>query len=153
MMRPPQHYAWRGFGQLSAIELYSLLRLRCAVFVVEQQCPYLDLDGRDLEADHLLAWEQNDRLSGYLRVFAPDKLDAIARIGRVVTSSEGRGTGLGRWLVHEALDFIAKRHGGVQVEISAQARLERFYADFGFRRSSADYLEDGILHCDMLRSP
>lgn len=148
----PQRHAWRGFGQLSAGELYLLLRLRCEVFVVEQQCAYLDVDGRDLEAEHLLAWGDHDHLSGYLRVFAPDKVNATAQIGRVVTSPEDRSTGLGRWLMHEALDFIAKRHGGVQIKISAQAHLERFYTDFGFRRSSADYAEDGILHCEMLRS-
>jgi ElaA protein len=152
MITPPQQYAWRGFDQLSTTELYLLLRLRCEVFVVEQRCAYLDIDGRDQEADHLLAWGANDRLSGYLRVFAPGKADASAQIGRVVTSSEGRGAGLGRWMVKEALGFIAKRQGDVQVKISAQVYLERFYADFGFRRSSDDYSEDGILHCEMLRA-
>jgi ElaA protein len=151
-MTSPQRYAWRGFGQLSVAELYLLLRLRSEVFVVEQRCAYLDVDGRDLKADHLLAWGPSDRLSGYLRVFAPDNVDATAQIGRVVTAPEDRATGLGRWLMHEAIDFIAERHGGVQIKISAQAHLERFYTDFGFRRSSADYLEDGILHCEMLRS-
>jgi len=112
MITPPQQYAWRGFDQLSTTELYLLLRLRCEVFVVEQRCAYLDIDGRDQEADHLLAWGANDRLSGYLRVFAPGKVDASAQIGRIVTSSEGRGAGLGRWMVKEALGFIAKRHGG-----------------------------------------
>jgi ElaA protein len=152
MMRPPHRYVWRGFRELSAAELYSVLRLRCEVFVVEQQCAYLDVDGRDPEADHLLAWGNNDLLAGCLRVFAPDEADATAQIGRVVTAPEARGTGLGRWLMDEAVDFIAERHGAVRIKISAQAHLERFYTDFGFSRSSADYLEDGILHCEMLRS-
>lgn len=152
MMTPPQRYVWRAFAQLSTAELYALLRLRSEVFVVEQQCIYLDADGRDMEADHLLASRDDDHLAGCLRVFAPDKVTGFAGIGRVITSPEARGTGLGRWLVHEAIDFIAKRHGGVQIEISAQAYLERFYGGFGFKRTSADYLEDGILHCAMLRA-
>ena len=152
MTRPARRYDWRSFEQLSSVELYLLLRLRSEVFVVEQRCAYLDVDGRDLEAHHLLVWGREDRLAGYARVFAPDKVDATAGIGRVVTSAEGRGSGLGRWLMHEALDFIASRHGDVQIRISAQAHLERFYNEFGFRRSSDDYLEDDILHCDMLRS-
>jgi len=152
MTKPPQHHVWRSFGQLTATELYLLLRLRCAVFVVEQQCPYLDIDGRDPAADHLLAWGGNDHLSGYLRVFAPGKTDATAQIGRIVTAPQDRGSGLGRWMMQEALGFIAQRHGDVPVRLSAQGYLERFYAGFGFRRSSDDYSEDGILHCDMLRS-
>ena len=152
MTEPPQRFAWRGFHQLSATELYLLLRLRCEVFVVEQQCAYLDIDGRDLEADHLLAWGADDRLSGYLRVFGPTKGNGVAQIGRIVTSSEDRGLGLGRWLVQEALGFVAERHAGVPVKLSAQVHLERFYAGLGFTRSSDDYSEDGIFHCDMVRS-
>jgi ElaA protein len=150
MSGSPQHHAWRSFAQLSTAELYSLLRLRCEVFVVEQQCAYLDIDGRDPEADHLLAWDSDGCLSGYLRVFGPDATDASARIGRVVTAPGDRKAGLGRWLVRQALDFVTARYGDVPIKISAQVYLERFYADFGFERSSLDYLEDGILHCDML---
>jgi ElaA protein len=152
MIASPERRAWRSFAQLSAAELYSLLRLRCEVFVVEQQCAYPDIDGRDPEANHLLAWDSSGRLCACLRVFGPDGTDA-ARIGRVVTSSADRGAGLGRWLMQEALDFVAGRYGDVPIAISAQVYLERFYADFGFMRSSPDYLEDGILHCDMLRAP
>jgi ElaA protein len=151
MSGSPQHHAWRSFAQLSTAELYSLLRLRCEVFVVEQQCAYLDIDGRDQQADHLLAWDSANRLCGYLRVFGPDGPDAAARIGRIVASSGDRGAGLGRWLVRQALDFVARRYGDVPIRISAQVYLERFYAEFGFERTSPDYREDGILHCDMLR--
>jgi ElaA protein len=147
----PTHHAWRSFAQLSTDELYSLLRLRCEVFVVEQQCAHLDIDGRDPEADHLLAWNSDGGLSGYLRVFGADATDASARIGRIVTSPGDRKAGLGRWLVRQALDFVAARYGDVPVKIAAQVYLEHFYADFGFERSSSDYLEDGILHCDMLQ--
>jgi ElaA protein len=152
MANRPEHHVWRGFHELNAAELYSLLRLRCEVFVVEQQCPYLDIDGRDFEAVHLLAFGGDDRLSGYLRVFAPTQGDAAAHIGRIVTAPYDRGSGLGRWMVQEALRFIAERHGGVPVKLSAQVYLERFYEGFGFARSSDDYSEDGIMHCDMLRA-
>lgn len=151
MAGSPHHHAWRSFAQLSTAELYSLLRLRCEVFVVEQQCAYLDIDGRDPEADHLLAWDSNGCLCGYLRAFGPDGPDASARIGRIVTSPRDRKAGLGRWLIRQALDFVAARYGDVPIKISAQVYLECFYADFGFERTSPDYLEDGILHCDMLR--
>jgi ElaA protein len=149
---PPQRHVWRGFGQFSADEIYSVLRLRCEVFVVEQRCAYLDIDGSDHAAEHLLAFGPDDRLSGYLRAFAPGKFGPPARIGRIVTSPADRGTGLGYWLVQEALDFIARGFGDVPVELSAQVHLEHFYASFGFERSSETYPLDGILHCDMLRA-
>ena len=151
-MRSPQRHDWRSFQQLSTSELYQLLRLRCQVFVVEQQCAYQDVDGNDERADHLLAWNADDRLCGYLRAFAPGKTDAVARIGRVVTAPAHRGTGLGHWLMEEALRYIAQRYGSAEVELSAQAYLERVYGKFGFVRSSGNYLEDGIPHCDMRRS-
>jgi ElaA protein len=152
MIKPPQRHVWRSFQELGLDEIYSLLRLRCEVFVVEQRCAYQDIDGRDEIAEHLLARGLDDRLCGYLRAFAPGKLGPAAQIGRVVTSPADRGTGLGAWLVQEALDFIARRFGDVHVELAAQAHLERFYESFGFIRSSETYPLDGILHCDMLRA-
>jgi ElaA protein len=151
MIRPPSRHAWRSFRQLTTHELYLVLRLRCQVFVVEQQCAYLDIDGSDQMADHLLAWDVDDDLAGYLRVFAPSASDTVARIGRIATSPRHRGTGLGRWLVEEALGFVAQRYAAVVVELSAQAHLEPFYSKFGFRRSSGNYLEDEIPHCRMQR--
>ncbi len=151
-MSGPQRHIWRSFAQLSAEELYELLRLRNEVFIVEQQCAYQDVDGKDPQADHLLAWDFDGELSGCLRVFAPDAADGCARIGRIVASPRHRKVGLGRWMIRQALDFVAERYGDVSIKISAQVYLERFYADFGFQRSSPDYLEGGIPHCDMLRS-
>jgi ElaA protein len=150
MSGSPERHTWRSFTQLSVEELYALLRLRSEVFVVEQQCAYQDIDGKDPQADHLLAWDSDGSLSGCLRVFGPDPADGCARIGRIVTSPRHRKTGLGRWLVRQALKFVSTRYGDVLIKISAQAHLERFYTEFGFARSSPDYLEDGIPHCDML---
>jgi ElaA protein len=151
MIRPPHRHAWRSFEQLTTRELYQFLRLRCQIFVVEQRSAYLDIDGADQTADHLLAWDADDNLSGYLRVFAPGASDDVARMGRIVTSPRHRGTGLGHWLMQEALGFVARRYGDVTVELSAQAHLEQFYSKFGFGRSSKTYLEDGIPHCEMRR--
>src|ERR1700761_5600302 len=131
----PARHAWRSFVELSAEELYSLLRLRNEVFVVEQQCAYQDIDGKDPQTDHLLTWDSHGELSGCLRVFAPDPADGCARIGRIVTSPRHRKAGLGRWLVGQAIAFVAARYGDAPVKISAQVYLERFYAGFGFERS------------------
>ncbi|MDB5363997.1 MAG: acetyltransferase domain protein [Rhodospirillales bacterium] len=141
---------WRAFDALAVSELYALLRLRADVFVVEQNCVFGDIDGKDPDARHLLAFA-GETLGGYLRVFPPAGLEAAAKIGRVVVAPACRSTGLGRRLMAAALDEIAARWGAVPVELAAQAHLERFYASFGFVRCSADYLEDDILHCDMRR--
>lgn len=142
---------WRDFAALTVAELYALLRLRADVFVVEQHCVFADIDGKDPAARHLLAYV-GAALGGYLRVFPPAAGQDAARIGRVVVAPACRSTGLGRRLMAEALDEIARKLGPVAVELSAQAHLERFYAGFGFVRTSADYLEDDILHCDMRRA-
>jgi len=143
---------WRDFDALGPAELYALLRLRADVFVVEQNCVFADIDGKDPEARHLLAFV-GETLGGYLRVFSPARPDGPAKIGRVVVAPAFRSTGLGRRLMAAALDEIAARLGSVPVELAAQAHLELFYGSFGFLRCSDDYLEDDILHCDMRRSP
>ncbi|HEV2675742.1 MAG TPA: GNAT family N-acetyltransferase [Aliidongia sp.] len=141
---------WRRFEELGTGELYALLRLRADVFVVEQNCVFADIDGKDDLALHLLAWV-GDTLGGYLRVFGPTTAQGAAKIGRVVVAPALRSTGLGRRLMAAALEEISHRLGSVPTELSAQAHLERFYASFGFVRTSVDYLEDDILHCDMRR--
>ena len=142
-----ERFVWRAFDALTTRELYALLRLRSEVFVVEQNCVFADMDGKDEAALHLLAWD-GEMLGGYLRVFL---VGEAARIGRVVVSPACRSTGLGRRLMAEALDEISRRLSDAPVDLSAQAHLERFYGSFGFVRISPDYLEDDILHCDMRR--
>lgn len=144
---------WRAFEDLSVDELYALLRLRCDVFVVEQQCAYLDVDGSDPFARHLLAWLPGRlELAGCLRVFGPDKGRPFARIGRVATAAPIRRTGLGRWMMGEAFAEIERRFGSTPIEISAQTAVERFYADLGFVQASAEFREDGIPHRIMRRN-
>jgi ElaA protein len=137
----------RAFGELSAAELYAIVALRERVFVVEQACVYLDADGVDPVCRHL--WAASDAIVAYLRIVPAGVNYDEAALGRVVTAPEARGTGLGRTLVRRGLEAV----GPVPVRISAQAHLERFYADLGFRPASGVYLEDGIPHLEMLRVP
>ena len=143
-------HRWSGFAGLEGRDLYALLKLRAEVFVVEQRCAYADIDGRDPDAFHLLAWiAGRTDLAGCLRLFGPEVDDPCARIGRVATAAFARGRGLGRWMMREALAEGARRFGPVGIEIAAQVAAEPFYASLGFRRCSADYDEDGIMHCTM----
>ncbi len=145
---------WKRFDDLDNHELYAILRLRNAVFVVEQNCPYDDPDGLDQVALHLLARLPDVAgLAACLRVFPPGADGTPARIGRVATAREVRGRGLGRLIMQEALGEIGRRFGPCAVEISAQVASEPFYARLGFCRSSGDYDEDGIAHCAMRIEP
>jgi ElaA protein len=144
------------FAALSTVELYALLRLRQAVFVVEQRCPYADADGLDPRAAHLFcsdgaAADGAPRVIAGARLFAPGVQAAEAVIGRVVTAPEVRRSGLGRVLMARAIEAVELRHGPTPIRIGAQKYLERFYFSFGFRRDGEDYLEDDIPHLPMRR--
>jgi ElaA protein len=138
---------------LPAADLYAALAARQAVFVVEQRCAFLDADGQDLDAWHLLAWVDagaGRELGGYLRVIGPGRRFAEPAIGRVLTTAAHRGTGLGRALMREGLARTTQLFPGQAIRISAQQRLEAFYASLGFRTASAPFDEDGIPHVEML---
>ncbi|WP_339487610.1 GNAT family N-acetyltransferase [Pseudomonas sp. EL_65y_Pfl2_R95] len=138
--------------ELSVTDLYAALKLRSAVFVVEQNCIYTDIDGLDMQGDttHVLAW-QGDTLVAYLRLLDPEFNDANVVIGRVVTDASARGTGLGHELLAHALDACAKRWPEVPVYLSAQVHLQGYYGRYGFVACSDVYLEDGIEHIGMRR--
>ena len=147
-------WQWSRFSELTAADLYSVVRLREAVFIVEQNCPYPDSDGRDPSAWHLLGWSQRSTgrvLEAYARIFEPGVRYDEASIGRVVTAPEVRGTGKGRALMAEALRRIDSLMPGQPIRIAAQRRLEDFYLGLGFKTVSDPYEEDGIIHVDMLR--
>jgi ElaA protein len=147
-------WQWSRFSELTTLDLYAVVQLREAVFVVEQNCPYPDADGRDPNAWHLLGWTQatpGRTLVAYARIFEPGIRYDQASIGRVVTSGEVRGTGLGRVLMAEALRRIESLAPAQPVKIAAQRRLEEFYLGFGFKTISDPYEEDGIIHVDMLK--
>lgn len=141
-------WSWQPFERLALRELYALMALRQTVFVVEQRCAYLDADGRDPDAHHLLGW-QDGALVAALRVFPPEQ--GAVWIGRVVTSPSVRGTGVGRPLMREGLRRADATFGPAPVRIGAQARLEPFYASVGFAVCGPGYLEDGIPHLPMIR--
>jgi ElaA protein len=147
-------WQWQGFAQLSGADLYEVLAARQNVFVLEQQCLYLDIDGLDPGAHHLLGWRKVDGkrgLAAYLRCLAPGTKYAEISLGRVLTTSGNRGDGIGRELMGKGIAYAQQQHPGQRIRISAQAYLERFYAGFGFETVSAPYDEDGIWHIDMLR--
>ena len=135
------------FADLTGAEVYALCRLRIDVFVVEQECPYPELDGRDTEPGTEHLWFEADGVPvATLRVLD----DGAARaIGRVATAAGWRGSGLAARLVEEAL----ASYGDGPLHLGAQAPLEGWYERFGFRRSGPGYVEDGIPHVPMARQP
>lgn len=144
-------FAWRSFDALTVRELHDLLRLRADVFVIEQHCIFVDIDGHDPESLHLLVRSTDANLVGTLRLFPPQLGAGQVRIGRVATALPARGVGLGRAMMVESLAEAERRFGRVPVRIEAQSRLEAFYRSLAFTRASEDYEEDGILHCVMLK--
>jgi ElaA protein len=153
---PRIEWQWKRLAGLAPAELYALLAARAAVFVVEQQCAFLDLDGLDASAWHLLGWAGGDEartLAAYLRLIDPGCKYPEPSIGRVLTTAPYRGAGLGRAAMREGLARAARLFPGRALRIGAQQRLERFYAEFGFRTASEPYQEDGIAHVEMLWTP
>ncbi len=140
--------------EVGAADLYALLRLRCEVFVVEQQCPYPDLDGLDLHpaTHHVFATGPGAELLGLARVLGPGVLDADVHVGRVVVSPQGRGRGLGEQVVARAVELGRATWPDARVVLSAQSHLVDWYAGQGFRAVGEAYDEDGIEHRDMVLS-
>jgi ElaA protein len=139
----------KPFNELTLEALYASLQLRQRVFVVEQNCAYLDADGYDAKCLHLLGWNSSS-LIAYARLIPPGVKYAQASIGRVATHPEHRGLGLGKELMAEALNRSRAEGWNGPLIIQAQIYLENFYEGFGFRRITEPYLEDGITHVDML---
>ena len=142
------------FNELTTGELYAVMEVRQRVFVVEQNCAYLDADGSDHFAHHLLGWRNTPDgllLGAYARLFPPGVKYTESSIGRVLTHPSARGDGLGRALMAEAIQRMADLGWGRPIRLAAQMYLEAFYEEFEFRRVSDPYLEDNIWHVDMLR--
>ena len=141
----------KAWTELDRDELYAILALRQRVFIVEQDCPYLDADGADAACRHLWAAGSDGAVLAYLRIVPAGVKFAEPSLGRVITAPQARGTGLGKALIAEGLVRIERAFGTRPVRIGAQKYLERFYNGFGFVRCSDEYLEDGIPHIKMLR--
>lgn len=144
----PVRWEWHTWATLSTDALYALLRLRSAIFVVEQNCVFPDMDGRDSRCQHLCGWDDAG-LAAYLRLVPPGVRTAQVALGRVVVRRDRRGQQLGRALMQQGLLRCAHAYPRAPVQVSAQQHLEPFYGSLGFRTLGAPYLEDGIWHVDM----
>jgi ElaA protein len=140
----------KPFSDLTREELHTLFKLRVDVFVVEQQCPYAEIDGADPTALHLMGCTEKDGLVAYARILPPEG-DGPPHIGRVVVHPAHRGLGLGRAVMEEALNVLERSHGSKRSFVSAQSHLEGLYAGLGYVRQGPNYDWDGIMHVDMLR--
>jgi ElaA protein len=148
----PLHWRCCRFGELGVVELQNIYAARQQVFAIEQQCIYLDADGCDEAAYHVAAWSPAHRMPlAYARLLDPGQKYPEPSIGRVLTTAPARGHGLGRELVGRAVAHCAQIWPQRAIRISAQSRLERFYAGFGFVPIGVPYLKDGLPHTEMLR--
>lgn len=144
------HWIWKTFDQLSLEQLYDAIHLRQQVFVIEQECLYLDADGFDPACLHGLGYDDQGALMAYARILPPGVRYAEPSIGRVIVAEQLRGKGIGEALMKQALARSAALYPDMSVRISAQARLERFYQRLGFLTVSDLYDDTGIPHVDML---
>ncbi|UII81608.1 GNAT family N-acetyltransferase [Flagellimonas sp. CMM7] len=140
----------KTFEELSTKELYQILQLRSEVFVVEQDCVYQDVDGKDEKALHVLGIK-NKKIVAYTRIFKPGDYFKNPSIGRVVVSKEERKYGYGKVIMEASVNQMNKRFPNNSIELSAQTYLIKFYTDLGFKTLGEEYLEDGIPHIRMIR--
>ena len=146
------NYIWKTFSDLTIDELYEMIHLRQKVFIVEQDCPYLDADFSDQDAFHLLGYDDEGLIS-YLRAFPPGIKYEGASLGRIVVDDSKRGEQLGQNLTKEGISYLSKHYPDTEIIISAQHRLENFYCELGFTARGEVYLEDDIDHIQMYFTP
>ena len=146
------NYIWKTFSDLTRDELYEMIHLRQKVFIVEQDCPYLDADFSDQDAFHLLGYDDGGLIS-YLRAFPPGIKYEGASLGRIVVDDSKRGEQLGQNLTKEGISYLSKHYPDTEIIISAQHRLENFYCELGFTARGEVYLEDDIDHIQMYFTP
>ncbi len=153
-MRGMRNLDWslKPFKDLSIDELYELLKVRQEVFVVEQDCPYQDLDGLDQASYHLMGRAEDGAICAYARILPAGLSFPEVSIGRIITTSSGRGKGYGKLLLRVSIQTCFDLYGLCPIRIGAQTYLLRFYRSFGFDETGKDYLEDGIPHTEMLRA-
>lgn len=137
------------FKELNKEVLYDFLVLRSKVFVVEQNCPYQDVDGNDSDAYHVTAYDK-DKLIAYCRILKPGVSYDEISIGRVIVEPDYRKDGYGKLLMEKAIQFVTEELKASAIRISAQAYLKNFYEGLGFKQVSEIYLEDDIPHLEML---
>jgi len=138
------------FSELTNSDLYELLKLRSAIFVVEQNCVFPDMDDKDYSSYHLCGWN-NEKLVAYTRLLPPGLAYENCSIGRVVTAASVRRQGIGKILMKKSIEACQQLFSSQDIEIGAQLYLEQFYSSFQFKREGEVYLEDGIDHIHMRR--
>ncbi|WP_299130089.1 GNAT family N-acetyltransferase [uncultured Winogradskyella sp.] len=141
----------KSFKELTTQELYNLLQLRSQVFVVEQDCVYQDLDGKDEKALHILGYV-DDTLVAYTRIFKPGYYFEEASIGRVVVKESKRKFNYGYTIMNVSIQAIKLYYNTSDIRISAQTYLKQFYNNLDFKEVGEEYLEDGIPHINMIKS-
>lgn len=139
----------KPFNELSILELYNLLQLRSEVFVVEQDCVYQDIDGKDQNALHVIGYK-NDRIVAYTRLFKPGDYFKASSIGRVVVAKNQRQFKYGYNIMEASIKAIKTHFNVTEIKISAQCYLKNFYNNLEFFEIGEEYLEDGIPHITML---
>ena len=144
------NFTCKSFSELTTVDLYAILNLRSAVFVVEQNCVYQDIDNKDQKAYHILGY-RNTELVAYTRIFNAGDYAKHSSIGRVVVKESARQLGLGKLLMNATIKELYSLFGEETIEISAQLYLKKFYEDLGFQQEGEGYLEDGIPHIKMLK--
>ena len=145
------NWYYKTFSELSSIELYRILQLRSEVFVVEQNCIFLDMDNIDQQCFHLMG-TIDSKLVAYARIVPPGIVYTEPSVGRVVIASSVRKTGLGKQLMQHSIELVYELLGNTSIKIGAQYYLKEFYSSFGFFQVSDVYLEDGIEHIYMLKN-
>jgi len=141
-------FVWKKFNELSIDDLYAILNLRQQVFVLEQNCPYIDADYSDQDAFHLLGLLDN-KLVAYLRAFPPNIKYVGSSMGRIVVQESQRKQDIGKDITKIGINLLKERYPDSEIVISAQHRLEQFYCDLGFASRGEVYLEDDIDHIQM----
>ena len=137
----------KHFDDLSTTELYEILKTRSEIFVVEQNCPYQDLDDHDQQAVHVFCWNEEGRIAACLRVFWRDEKNGVAQIGRVVTLKHGLG--LGGMILNKGVELARIKFHAAKIYLEAQQYAIGYYRKEGFEVVSEPFLEDGIPHVKM----
>lgn len=142
-------WLYKDFDELSTIQLYKILRARAEVFIMEQNCLYLDTDNRDLVSTHIFAMEDNE-IAAYCRIMPKGVRYPEISIGRVITTAKFRRTGLGKELMRRAISYVEMQMHETTIRISGQSYLRRFYEELGFVAVSDEYLEDDLPHFEFV---
>jgi len=142
----------KKYKDLTLDEFHDLLQLRIDVFVVEQNCPYHELDGKDKMAFHLLCKDNAEKIIAYTRIFKPGDYYKEVAFGRVVVHQNYRNQKLGYKLIEQTLDKIEHLFGKISIKIGAQTHLKKLYGYFGFQQVGKPYIEDGIPHIYMIKN-